>query len=99
MNESEQYHWESMTFRDKYEAVLYYVRAVLDNIMKQPKCTKIIRDKCLNTVDIIDTLLLDYNKWYNNSYGNFGKKKDFFPKDKSLNQLLNNLMEIDIFEH
>ncbi|MBO7716408.1 MAG: hypothetical protein J6S85_26270 [Methanobrevibacter sp.] len=51
-----------MTFRDKYEAVLYYVRAVLDNIMKQPKCTKIIRDKCLNTVDIIDTLLLDYNK-------------------------------------
>ena len=76
MNESGQYHWESETFRNKYEAVLYYVRAVLDNIMKQPNCTKIIRDKCLNTVDIIDTLLLDYNKWYNNSYGNWGNKKE-----------------------
>ena len=99
MNESGQYHWESETFRNKYEALLYYMRALLHKIMKEPNCTKEIQDKCASNIDIINDLLSDYVEWYNNGYGNFGRKKEFKEKDSTIKKLFNDLMEIDIFEH
>lgn len=95
MNESGQYHWESETFRNKYEALLYYMRGLLNKIKKDPNCSKEIE----TNIELINNLLEDYDKWYNMGYGNWGKKKEFQPKDKSLKKLLNDLKDIDIFEN
>ena len=99
MNESEQYHWESETFRNKYEAFLYYMRAVLNKIKKEPLCSKEISDKCDTNIALINGLLFDYIKWYNMGYGNWGRQLEFKQKDESLKKLLARLNDIDIFEH
>lgn len=99
MNESGQYHWESETFRNKYEALLYYMRGLLNKIKKEPNCPKEISEKCDTNIELINDLLDDYVKWYNMGYGNFGRQKEFEPKDKSLKKLLEDLKDIDIFEN
>ena len=100
MNESGQYHWESETFRNKYEAFLYYMRAVLNKIKKEPLCSKEISDKCDDNIGLINRLLLDYNKWYNMHYGPWSiHKHEFKQKDESLKKLLARLNDIDIFEN
>ena len=100
MNESEQYHWESETFRNKYEALLYYMRAVFHKIIKEPTCSPAIKDQCSDNILLINQLLVDYDKWYNMGYGNWSIHKHVFNvKDRAIKKLLTELNEINIFEH